>query len=83
MIKANRVVVDLLERIGAGKECNPGADCTGLAAGAKTLDCSHPGSRKLERLDENIGSVNIHLTSEDLRLIDDAMSQIQVVGDRY
>ena len=42
-----------------------------------------PGSRKLERLDENIGAVNVALAAADLAEIDSAMSQITVVGDRY
>ena len=41
------------------------------------------GSRKLERLDENIGAVAVELTSDDLSEIENAMSQITVVGDRY
>jgi len=42
-----------------------------------------PGSRKLHRLDENNGAVDIQLTADDLREIREAMSQIQVVGHRY
>jgi len=42
-----------------------------------------PGSRRLERLEENIGSLNIAMTSTDLQEIDHAMEQIKVVGDRY
>jgi aryl-alcohol dehydrogenase-like predicted oxidoreductase len=42
-----------------------------------------PGSRKLERLDENNGAVEIQLTSDDLSEIENAMSQITVVGNRY
>ena len=42
-----------------------------------------PGSRKLERLDENIGAVDVELTPEDLLNKDRALSQITVVGNRY
>jgi aryl-alcohol dehydrogenase-like predicted oxidoreductase len=42
-----------------------------------------PGSRKLHRLEENIGSVDIELTDDDLSQIADAMSKITVVGHRY
>ena len=41
-IKANRVVIDLLEKIAAQKGGHPGPDRPGLAAGAKTLDRAHP-----------------------------------------
>jgi aryl-alcohol dehydrogenase-like predicted oxidoreductase len=42
-----------------------------------------PGTTKLSRLDENIGSVAIQLTSDDLREIDTAAAQITIEGDRY
>jgi diketogulonate reductase-like aldo/keto reductase len=37
----------------------------------------------LERLDENLGAVTLHLTAEDLRDIQSAASKITVQGDRY
>ena len=42
-----------------------------------------PGTTKLSRLDENIGSLEIKLTSDDLREINSAASKITVEGDRY
>ena len=42
-----------------------------------------PGTRKLERLDENIGAVAVDLTADDLRDIESAASQITVQGARY
>jgi aryl-alcohol dehydrogenase-like predicted oxidoreductase len=42
-----------------------------------------PGTTKLHRLDENIGAAVIELTSDDLREIDRAASQITVHGARY
>ena len=42
-----------------------------------------PGTRKLERLDENIGAVAIKLTSDNLREIESAASKITVQGARY
>ena len=41
------------------------------------------GTRKLERLDENIGAVDIELTPDDLREIGSAASRIAVQGARY
>lgn len=82
-IKANRVVVDLLEQIGAQKGATPAQIALAWLLAQKPWIVPIPGSRKLERLDENIGAVDIELTPEDLRYMDWAMSQIQVVGDRY
>ena len=42
-----------------------------------------PGTRKLERLDENNNAVNVVLTANDLGELETAMSKITVVGDRY
>jgi aryl-alcohol dehydrogenase-like predicted oxidoreductase len=42
-----------------------------------------PGTRKLERLNENIGAVAVELTSDDLREIENAASEITVQGARY
>ncbi len=82
-IKANRAVIDLLETIAAQKVGTPAQIALAWLLAQKPWIVPIPGSRKLERLDENIGSVNIQLTPEDLRQIDQAMAQISVVGDRY
>ena len=42
-----------------------------------------PGTRKLHRLDENIGSLAIELTPDDLQEIKSAIAKITVQGDRY
>ena len=42
-----------------------------------------PGTRKLERLDENIGAAAVELTPDDLRDIESAAAQITVQGARY
>lgn len=42
-----------------------------------------PGTTKLHRLEENLGSVNVKPTQDDLREIDEAASRIQVEGERY
>jgi len=82
-IKANRVVIDLLERIGAQHDATPAQIALAWLLAQKPWIVPIPGSRKLERLDENIGAVNITLTSADLSEIENAMAQITVVGDRY
>ncbi|MEW5868265.1 MAG: aldo/keto reductase [Chloroflexota bacterium] len=82
-IQANRVVIDLLERIAAQKGATPAQIALAWLLAQKPWIAPIPGSRKLHRLDENIGSVDIELTSGDLGEIEKAMSQITVVGDRY
>ena len=75
-IKANRAVIELLEKIGANKGGTPAQIALAWLLAQKPWIVPIPGSRKLERLDENIGAVNIQLTADDLRHIDVAMAQI-------
>lgn len=82
-IKANRAVIDLLEKIGAEKGATPAQIALAWLLAQKPWIVPIPGSRKLERLDENIGATAIELTTNDLGEIKQAMSQIKVVGDRY
>lgn len=82
-IRANRVVVDLLERIAAQNAATPAQIALAWLLAQKPWIVPIPGSRKLERLEENIGAVAVELTSDDLGEIKNAMSQITVIGDRY
>ncbi len=82
-IKANRAVIDLLENIGKQKDATPAQIALAWLLAQKPWIVPIPGSRKLERLDENNGAVNVKLTSADLGAIAEAMAQIKVVGDRY
>jgi aryl-alcohol dehydrogenase-like predicted oxidoreductase len=82
-LKANRAVIDLLARIGEQKGATPAQIALAWLLAQKTWIVPIPGSRKLERLDENIGALAIELTPDDLREINSAISQITVIGDRY
>lgn len=82
-IKANQGVVELLTRIGQEKNGTPAQIALAWLLAQKPWIVPIPGSRKLERLDENNGAVNIQLTASDLSAIKEAMAQIAVVGDRY
>jgi aryl-alcohol dehydrogenase-like predicted oxidoreductase len=81
--KANRVVIDLLARIGGQKGATPAQIALAWLLAQKTWIVPIPGSRKLARLDENLGALAIELTPDDLRDIEGALSQITVQGDRY
>ncbi len=81
--RANRPVVDLLERIGDQKGATPAEIALAWLLAQKPWIVPIPGTTKLERLEENIGAVSIELTADDLRSIDAAAAQITVAGDRY
>jgi aryl-alcohol dehydrogenase-like predicted oxidoreductase len=82
-IRANRVVIDLLDRIAAQKGATPAQIALAWLLAQKPWIVPIPGSRKLERLEENIGAVAVELTPDDLSEIENAMSKITVLGDRY
>jgi len=81
--KANRVVIDLLARIGEQKGATPAQIALAWLLAQKPWIVPIPGSRKLERLDENIGALAVELKPADLREIKSAISKITVQGDRY
>ena len=82
-LKANQAVVDLLGRIAKQKGATPAQIALAWLLAQKPWIVPIPGTTKLSRLDENIGSLEIQLSSDDLREIDDAASKITVEGDRY
>jgi len=81
--KANRALVDLLGKIAQRKKATPAQIALAWLLAQKPWIVPIPGTRKLERLDENIGAASIDLTSDDLREIDSAASKITVEGARY
>jgi aryl-alcohol dehydrogenase-like predicted oxidoreductase len=81
--KANQTLVDLLGKIAERKKATPARIALAWLLAQKRWIVPIPGTRKLERLEENIGAVGVELTSEDLREIDSAASKITIQGARY
>jgi aryl-alcohol dehydrogenase-like predicted oxidoreductase len=81
--KANRALVDLLSDIVQQKKATPAQIALAWLLAQKLWIVPIPGTRRLERLEENIGAAAIELTSDDLREIESAASQITVQGARY
>src|ERR1700733_523535 len=81
--KANQAVVDLLTRIAKEKGATPAQIALAWLLAQKPWIVPIPGTTKLSRLDENIRSLEVKLTAEDLREIDSAASKITVEGERY
>jgi aryl-alcohol dehydrogenase-like predicted oxidoreductase len=79
---ANMAVVDLLQRIAREKHATPAQIALAWLLAQKPWIVPIPGTRKLERVDENIGAASVDLTSADLHDIDDAASKITVQGAR-
>jgi len=81
--KANQALVDLLTGIGKPRKATPAQVALAWLLAQKPSIVPIPGTTKLNRLDENVGSVEIEFTAEDLREIESAASKITVQGARY
>ena len=81
--QANQALVDLLGTIAARKNATPAQIALAWLLAQKPWIVPIPGTRRLERLDENIGAADVELTPDDLREIETAAAQIEVQGARY
>jgi len=81
--KANQSMVDLLTKIAAQKKATPAQVALAWLLAQKPWIVPIPGTTKLNRLEENIGSVLIEFTAGELREIENASSEIKVQGERY
>src|SRR5213083_2654595 len=81
--RANQALVDLLRAMAKRKNATPARIALAWLLAQKRWIVPIPGTTKLARLDENIGAAEIELTSDDLREIDRAASEITLQGARY
>jgi aryl-alcohol dehydrogenase-like predicted oxidoreductase len=81
--KANLAFVDWLTSFAERKRATPAQIALAWLLARKPWIVPIPGTTKLVRLEENIGAVSVELTSNDLRDIERAASQITVQGARY
>jgi aryl-alcohol dehydrogenase-like predicted oxidoreductase len=79
---ANRPIVDLLCAVAKRKQATPAQIALAWLLAQKPWIVPIPGTRRLERLTENVGSAEIDLTPDDLREIDAGLLQIPVRGAR-
>jgi aryl-alcohol dehydrogenase-like predicted oxidoreductase len=81
--KANQALVDLLGQVAKRKEATAAQIALAWILARKPWIVPIPGTTKVSRLDENLGAASIELSSDDLRAIDSAASEIKVEGARY
>ena len=81
--RANQALVDLLGRIAERKRATPAQIALAWLLAQKPRIVPIPGTRKLERLDENNGAAALELAPDDLREIENAASRIEIRGARY
>jgi aryl-alcohol dehydrogenase-like predicted oxidoreductase len=81
--KANQALVDLLMVIAARNQATPARIALAWLLAQRPWIVPIPGTRRLERLEENIGAAAVELTSDDLYEIERAASKMTVPGARY
>jgi aryl-alcohol dehydrogenase-like predicted oxidoreductase len=82
-LQHNQAVVDLLSSIAQSKGATPGQIALAWLLAQKPWIVPIPGTRKLHRLEENLGAADIELSANELAEIKDAASKIQIQGGRY
>jgi aryl-alcohol dehydrogenase-like predicted oxidoreductase len=81
--KANQALIDLLGKVAKRKKATTAQIALAWILAQKSWIVPIPGTRKLERLEENNGAANVELTTEDLHEINNAVAKIPVKGERY
>jgi aryl-alcohol dehydrogenase-like predicted oxidoreductase len=81
--KANQALVDLLGKFAEQKKATSAQIALAWLLAKKPWIVPIPGTTKLHRLEENLAATNVALSSEDLREIENASSNIKVEGARY
>jgi len=82
-LKANQAMVDLLGKIAKRKNATPAQIALAWLLAQKPWIVPIPGTTKLNRLDENIGALQVELTAGDLDEIETAAAGIKLEGARY
>jgi aryl-alcohol dehydrogenase-like predicted oxidoreductase len=81
--KANQNLVDVLTAIAAQKSVTNAQIALAWLLAQKPWIVPIPGTTKLHRLEENLGAASVKLTADELRNIENAVSGVEVQGERY
>lgn len=82
-LKANQKIVDFIRQCAAEKGCTPAQFALAWIIAQKPWIVPIPGTTKMERLEENMAADQITFTQDEMKKINDALDQIQIVGNRY
>jgi aryl-alcohol dehydrogenase-like predicted oxidoreductase len=82
-LNANQVIVDFVRKLAEEKNATPAQIALAWVLAVKPWIAPIPGTTKLKRLEENIQSINVEISPEELTRINDMLNSIPVSGDRY
>ena len=81
--KTNQALVDVITSFAQKKKATPAQIALAWLLAKKPWIVPIPGTTKLSRLEENLGTARIKLTAEDVRSLEDSSSKVKVEGARY
>ena len=81
--EANQALVDLVVAIAQDIKATPSQVALAWLLAQKPFIVPIPGTSKLNRLQENMGSASISLPGNELNKISAALATIKILGDRY
>jgi len=81
--QANQALIERVGEFAAAKQATPAQIALAWLLARKPWIVPIPGTRKLERLEENIGAANVELTDDERGALDDLAATIQIQGARY
>lgn len=82
-LKHNMELVDYIEELARQKETTPARIAIGWLLAQKPWIVPIPGTKRIERIEENIGGADIHFTPEELDDIRRHLDSIEILGGRY
>lgn len=81
--EANLALVDRVRAVAERKGATVGQVALAWLLAQASSIVPIPGTRRLTRLEANIGATGVRLTAEDRAELDEASTQVRIVGDRY
>ena len=82
-MEADKAFVNLLETKAKQKTATPAQIALAWLLSRKPWIVPIPGTTKLVRLEENLGALEVPLTTADLTEIEDGLATLTAQGDRY
>lgn len=82
-LQTNIKLADYVQNLAKEKEITPAQVALGWLLAQKPWIVPIPGSKKVTRIEENIGSSEVIFTEDELRKIREDLNHIQLIGERY
>lgn len=81
--EANQAVVDLVGKFAKQKNVTSAQIALAWILAQRSWMVPIPGTTRIHRLEENLGAVNVQLTADDVRQLEQASANINFQGERY